>query len=44
VDWQIAPRWSVNAYLGHILGGPVVTGTFAGETLTFAYVEQLIRF
>ncbi len=44
VDWQIAPRWSVNAYVGHIRGGRVVTGTFAGDALTFACLEQVIRF
>jgi hypothetical protein len=44
VDWTISPRWSINGYLGAIRGGDVVTGTFAGKTLTFAYVENVIQF
>jgi hypothetical protein len=33
---------SVNGFLGHLRGGPVVTGTFAGDTLWFAYLESVL--
>jgi hypothetical protein len=41
-DCAITPRVSVNGFLGRIRGGPVVTGTFAGDTLWFAYLESVI--
>jgi hypothetical protein len=37
--YTIDPRFSVNGFLGHINGGDVVTGTFAGDRLWFFYVE-----
>jgi len=33
---------SVNGFLGYVRGGPVVTGTFAGNRLWFSYVEAVI--
>jgi len=41
-DYAITPRVSVNAFAGRIAGGPVVTGTFAGGTLWFTYVESVV--
>lgn len=32
--------WSVNGFLGRMWGGPVVTGTFAGNGLWFFYLEN----
>jgi hypothetical protein len=43
-DWTISPRWSVNGYLGWIRGGDVVRATFAGDRLTFAYLENVFQF
>ena len=44
VDYAIAPHWSVNGYLAVGRGGGVVAPAFAGRTLTFAYVENVIQF
>jgi hypothetical protein len=41
-DYAITPRLSVNGFLGRIRGGPVVTATFAGDTLWFIYLESVI--
>jgi hypothetical protein len=35
--------WSVNGFVGHIAGGRVVTGSFAGDRLWFVYVENSLR-
>jgi hypothetical protein len=43
-DVKIKPWWSMNAYLGHIRGGDVVTRLFAGNRLTFFYVENVLGF
>lgn len=42
VDCAVTPRVSVNAFAGRVKGGPVVTGTFGGDTLWFTYVESVI--
>jgi hypothetical protein len=42
-DFVITPIWSVNVFAGHVRGGRVVTGTFAGERLWFLYAEQVLR-
>ncbi len=44
VDWTINRRWSINGYLGRMSGHDVVRTTFAGDRLTFGYVENVIRF
>jgi hypothetical protein len=44
LDCTITRHWSVNAYGGIMRGGAVVTGLFAGERLTFAYVENVLQF
>ena len=44
VDWTINRRWSINLYLGRMSGHDVVRTTFAGDRLTFGYVENVIRF
>lgn len=41
-DYAFTPRVSVNAFVGHVRGGPVVTGTFAGRSLWFSYVEGVV--
>ncbi len=43
VDRAISRRWSVNGYLGVMRGGNVVRGTFAGDWLTFAYLENVVQ-
>jgi len=42
-DRAISRRWSVNGYVGLMKGGDVVRGTFAGNWLTFAYVESVVQ-
>jgi hypothetical protein len=44
VDWTISRRWSVNGYAGRMFGGDVVRNLFAGDRLTFLYVENVIQF
>ena len=44
VDYALAPHWSVNGYLAVGHGGGVVRPAFAGRTLTFAYVENVLQF
>jgi alginate export protein len=44
VDYTIVPHWSVTGYVAVGRGGGVVTPAFAGRTLTFAYVENLVQF
>ena len=44
IDYAIAPHWSVNGYLAAGRGGGVVVPAFAGRTLTFAYVENVLQF
>jgi hypothetical protein len=43
-DRAMSRRWSVNGYLGVMKAGDVVRGTFAGDWLTFAYVESVVQF
>lgn len=43
-DLRISPRWSVNGYVGTILGGGVVRATFAGDHLRFFYLENVLAF
>lgn len=42
-DFAVSPFWAVNAFAGHIDGGRVVTGTFAGDQFWFVYLEQVLR-
>ena len=44
VDYAIAPHWSVNGYLAVARAGGVVTPAFAGHTLRFAYLENVLQF
>jgi hypothetical protein len=43
-DFTINRHWSVNGYLGSFSGGNVVRSLFAGDRLTFAFVENVIQF
>jgi hypothetical protein len=43
-DYAISSHWSVNGYLGHIRGGDVIRRNFAGRSLTFAYLENVLTF
>jgi hypothetical protein len=43
-DYAISPHWSVNGYVGVLRGGNVVRRTFAGHTMTFGYVENVVQF
>ncbi len=42
VEYAATPRVSFNAFAGRVGGGPVVTGTFAGDTLWFTYLESVV--
>jgi len=44
VDYAVAPHWSVNGYLAAGRGGGVVTGAFAGRSMVFGYMENVIQF
>jgi len=41
-DYAVTPRVAVNAFVGSIGGGPVVTGTFPGDRLWYGYVETAL--
>ena len=41
-DYAFSPRVAVNVFAGHVRGGAVVTGTFAGRSLWFTYAESVI--
>ena len=43
-EYRVATHWSINAYLGVVRGGGVVQPAFAGETMTFGYVENVLQF
>jgi hypothetical protein len=43
-DYAVSPRWSVNGYIGVANGGQVVRRAFAGSTMTFAYLENVLQF
>ncbi|MGE0815376.1 MAG: alginate export family protein [Vicinamibacterales bacterium] len=42
-DYVVTPRLSLNVFVGRMAGGPVVTGTFAGDTLWFTYLESVVN-
>ena len=44
VDYTISPHWSINGFAGVMRGGPVVHAVFPGRTLTFGYLEHILRF
>jgi hypothetical protein len=39
VDLTLPRQWTIGGYVGHIVGGDVVRSQFAGDHLTFAFVE-----
>lgn len=43
-DYTATPRVAVNAFVGTIGGGAVVTGSFQGDRLWYGYVETAITF
>ena len=43
-DVTVTRRWSLNGFAGTIQGGPVVGASFAGDRLTFVYLESVLRF
>ena len=43
-DYAITPRIAINAFLGTIGGGGVVTGTFQGDRLWYGYIESVLSF
>jgi hypothetical protein len=43
-DYVVSRRWSINGFLGVARGGEVVQRTFAGRTMTFGYVENVLQF
>ena len=44
LDYAIAPHWSVNGYLSAGRGGGVATPAFAGRTIVFGYLENVVQF
>ena len=42
-NYTVNNRWSVNGFVGYLRGGPVVTGTFAGDGMWFSYFENVLR-
>ncbi len=43
-DYAISRHWSVNGYLSVGRGGGVVKPAFAGETMVFGYLENVLQF
>jgi hypothetical protein len=43
-DYALTRHWSLNGFVGVMRGGTVVRRTFAGSTMTFAYVENVLQF
>ncbi|MBI3049969.1 MAG: alginate export family protein [Acidobacteria bacterium] len=43
-DYTLSRRWSINAFLGVARGGEVVRRSFAGRTMTFGYLENVLQF
>jgi hypothetical protein len=43
-DVTISRQWSVNGFLGLMRAGDVVRSTFAGRTMAFGYVENVLQF
>jgi hypothetical protein len=41
-DYAFTSHVSLNAFLAHMHGGPVVTGTFRGNRLWYGYVESVV--
>jgi hypothetical protein len=44
VEYALSPHWTINGYLGVLRGGAVVQRAFAGRTMTFAYLENVVQF
>jgi hypothetical protein len=44
VDYTISRHWSVNGFVSVGRGGNVVRPAFAGRTITFGYVENVLQF
>ncbi len=43
-DYTINRHLSVNGYVGHMRGGPVVQSLFEGRRLTYAYFETVVSY
>jgi len=43
-DYAVSRRWSINGFLGVARGGDVVRRAFAGRTMTFGYLENVLQF
>jgi hypothetical protein len=43
-EYSFGRHWSINGYIGAIRGGRVVQQDFAGRTMTFGYVENVVQF
>lgn len=43
-DYAVSRHWSINGFVGIAQGGDVVRRSFAGHTMTFAYVEHVVQF
>ncbi len=43
-DLSLHANWSVNGYIGRLLGGDVVRSLFADDRMTFFYLESVVGF
>jgi hypothetical protein len=43
-DVTVTRRLSINGYVGHMRGGPVVASTFAGRRLWYGYLETVFAY
>jgi hypothetical protein len=43
-DYTISRHWSVNGFMAIARGGGVVTKAFAGHTMAFGYLENVLQF
>jgi len=43
-DYAVSRHWSINGFLGVARGGEIVRRAFAGPTMTFGYIENVLQF
>jgi hypothetical protein len=43
-DFVVSPHWSIGTFVGVMRGGDVVRRSFAGRTMTFGFVENVLQF
>jgi hypothetical protein len=43
-DYAVTQHWSINGFVGVMRGGQIVRRSFAGSTMIFAYLENVLQF